>query len=292
MSLEVQAVLFPRSSWTARGAKAWLKENKYVPIKRVHKTKHFCRYRIIDPAKFSDYRTTILDDGIHLVMGITHPQDGEGKVTDYIRDKAVQLGNRLGLHQHFDRFTNSSLRVLKRFGDAQIRSITIYRTPVQKYVMQLLNVVSSGKFAELQKKASYDKLFHLAMVVNADGQYVIVQKNEVIEISTTYKTSDDTEIMEVPMIQGVHTLNELLEATRKRIGDNNFFIYDPLTLNCQQFIKNLLETAGVYTDRLGKFIYQPLGDIVAGLPTFAKWVARAATDLAATGRKLVGNGKK
>jgi hypothetical protein len=54
---KVQAVLFENDKWNVSKARAWLKKNNYRPIKRVHKTANFLRYRIREPSIKKQYRT-------------------------------------------------------------------------------------------------------------------------------------------------------------------------------------------------------------------------------------------
>ena len=45
----IQAVLFNKDYWTTTQARAYLKENGKQPIKRVHTTDNYHRYRLIEP---------------------------------------------------------------------------------------------------------------------------------------------------------------------------------------------------------------------------------------------------
>ena len=45
----IQAVLFDKSYWTTNEARNYLNKNGYIPIKRVHTTDKYHRYRLIEP---------------------------------------------------------------------------------------------------------------------------------------------------------------------------------------------------------------------------------------------------
>ena len=47
--MNAQAVLFQKNEWTTENARKWLKEHNIIPLKRVHKTDQFLRYRIKIP---------------------------------------------------------------------------------------------------------------------------------------------------------------------------------------------------------------------------------------------------
>ncbi len=65
----VQAVIFNNKKWTSEKARSWLKSHEYIPLKRVHKTTNFLRYRIKDPSKFKRFTTKKMSNGIELVIG-------------------------------------------------------------------------------------------------------------------------------------------------------------------------------------------------------------------------------
>ena len=66
---EIQAVLFKNTKWDSKKSRDWLKKNKYVPIKRVHKTDTFLRYRLKEPNQYKRFITKKLGKGIELIIG-------------------------------------------------------------------------------------------------------------------------------------------------------------------------------------------------------------------------------
>ena len=56
--MNVQAVLFGINDWTCDEARKWLYIHNYIPIKTVHKTSSFLRYRLIEP-NYSKYKYRI-----------------------------------------------------------------------------------------------------------------------------------------------------------------------------------------------------------------------------------------
>ena len=47
--MNTQAVLFLINDWETNDCRKWLNNHGYIPLKRVHKTDTFLRYRIIQP---------------------------------------------------------------------------------------------------------------------------------------------------------------------------------------------------------------------------------------------------
>lgn len=52
----IQAVLFDTDNYTSSKARKWLKDHNFEPIKRVHKTENYLRYRIVEPNDKDIYR--------------------------------------------------------------------------------------------------------------------------------------------------------------------------------------------------------------------------------------------
>jgi hypothetical protein len=66
----IQAVLFEYDYWTTSSANAWLRKHKLKPIKKVHTTKKYYRYRIQNPDKFDRLRIKKLPSvHVSLVLG-------------------------------------------------------------------------------------------------------------------------------------------------------------------------------------------------------------------------------
>lgn len=66
-----QAILFDRSEHDTRSARSWLRRHRYQPIKRVHITPNWLRYRLADPADGVVYRTIRLGNHIMAVTEIS-----------------------------------------------------------------------------------------------------------------------------------------------------------------------------------------------------------------------------
>ena len=59
---QIQAIIFDKKKWTASKARNWLKKNRFKPLKAVHKTENYLRYRLKTPSKNLDIERN------HLVM--------------------------------------------------------------------------------------------------------------------------------------------------------------------------------------------------------------------------------
>jgi hypothetical protein len=112
---------------------------------------------------------------------------------------------------------------------------------------------------------------------------VIIEKNAVISIrdAKARRPNEDSQSM-VVQIGGAlsNTINGMLELSKRKMGDN-FYLYDGLKNNCQDFIYNLLLNNNLMTPELGKFIKQPLEQVIKQLPSYTGTVMNAITNLGA-----------
>lgn len=234
---------------------------------------------------------TLKDDCQHLLPNM----EGKG-LFDFIKSKAKDLysGLKSGVSKVFstrlDDYNNTSKETLQKYGDMNIDNLVIYRTPINSMIDKALNVFSLGKFAEMKKKYGFDEFFHLALVAEVKGKNVIIEKNEVINVSTSYKTNDKTETMKVDMKGKPLTINQLMNATREKQKPEDYFSYDAFNNNCQMFIRALLTNVGLYTKEIDVFLFQNVENLIKEMPTLAK-VAKTATDIGAWFNKLTGKGK-
>lgn len=69
MKSKIQSVLFPIKKYSIEDARKWLNKEKLKPIKRVHKTDNFYRYRIENPKDFQKFTIKTLNNEIELIIG-------------------------------------------------------------------------------------------------------------------------------------------------------------------------------------------------------------------------------
>lgn len=180
--------------------------------------------------------------------------------------------------------------LLSQYGNGLIVGLTIRREPIQSFINKALGYITSGKWDKAKRDANYDNMFHLSLVADiksgTDIRRILIEKNEVINMSTNFSTTDKQTLFPLATPNAM-TLMELMNGTRQRMGDENFFKYDAFTNNCQNFVLNLVETAGVMTPEAKAFILQPVEDLLKGLPSYTPFVARAITDLGALANRVI-----
>lgn len=67
--MQLQAILFDKKYYTTKKAREYLKKHSLNPIKRVHKTENYFRYRLVDPDDFKTFKTKDNIRGIKFIIG-------------------------------------------------------------------------------------------------------------------------------------------------------------------------------------------------------------------------------
>jgi hypothetical protein len=263
--------------------------------KFVRETASSFRFRNIPKGHFiaKSYRTKKINKQVSIVIGHLKPEhehlEGSG-----LGDFFKKIGQKVKsvFTPRLDSYNNQTRKSLEQYGNMPVKRLTIYRTPIMKILDKVLNLVSFGKFSELKKKYGFDQLYHLALIADVGNKNLVIEKNEVINVSTSYSTSSKTEKQDIPLDGKEFTINEMFEVGRKTVGDKKWFLYDPFTNNCQFFIKYCLEAVSLYGTPEKNFLFQDLAELTKELPSLTKKIAKGVTDVGAVVNKLRGKGNK
>jgi hypothetical protein len=176
--------------------------------------------------------------------------------------------------------------VLQKYGDKPIVSAVIKRTPLTKGVEALLNAATLGKWNEI--RGSFDKMYHLYMILTLEGgKRLLLEKNErpVLSESVTPDTKE-TDTTSVTTMTSPILLSEFIGKTIKRLSLQDYITYDGFSTNCQHFVRAHLLANGLLDPANMAFVYQDIEKLVERTPSFSKWLAKKATDIAGAGRQL------
>jgi len=168
------------------------------------------------------------------------------------------------------------IKILNQYGNVPIVSGEICRYGIPSYLNTVANYASFGEF---EKNNPYDKLFHLSIVFKLNnGLHVLVEKNEVINISTSINQPLDTERLFLDTPNGL-TLNEVIKRTEERMGKEKFINYSANNNNCQNFILNILQANNMATNENTEFVKQNTEQLFKNLSYLRKFT-NFGTDLA------------
>lgn len=182
-------------------------------------------------------------------------------------------------------YNNLSKKTLERYGSLPIIKLELRRHPIPSMISKALKWITG------HHKVAYDTYYHLGIIVTVSGgKKIIIEKLEVVNISSDFETFDYDEHLEIPLNKSF-TILDMVEKTRKRVGNEVFFSYSAFYNNCQDFVKINLESENLYTPNAQKFVHQDLTELLKHTPKLAQKVADTATYLASLYNKLSG-GKK
>ena len=184
-------------------------------------------------------------------------------------------------------YSTKANKMIEKFGNQPIQRITLVRNPVPEYLIEILNVVSFGDFKKKLKETEYDKLFHLAIVFDTPKGRVLLEKNEVINITETIPNEDGREDRDIPINKNL-TFKEVLDNTERRLGKDLYYKYSAYDNNCQNFILNLLKANDLGTNEDYEWVKQDTEELFKSNP-FLRKLADGITDLAS---RFTGRGKK
>ena len=173
------------------------------------------------------------------------------------------------------KFPPDDRKLIEQVGGEKVEKLTLFRYPIQ--------LSKFAKFIGALKSTPYDDLIHIGVVIN--GKY-LTEKDAVLNFERAGVPSQSTDTMDVQLGTKSITINDLLENTRKRMGDERFSTYKALSWNCQDYLQNMLEANGVSTAETTKFIKQDLEQVVKNLPSFANAISNFYTGAKAVVNRL------
>jgi len=184
---------------------------------------------------------------------------------------------------------------LSRYGNNKITKMILARKPLSTAMNMSLDVFSGFKYMNKLKKSPYDKLFHLSVILVLDNRkQLIFEKVETMslkEFSGNPFNQKGTETLEITNIPPDLKVLNLVENTRKLMGDNKFFTYNSSSNNCQNFLVNMVRANIPSYEPYVNFIKQDTEFVFKNNPAFRKF----ANTLTSTGRVfgvLMGKGLK
>jgi len=257
-------------------------------------------YVKLDKNHFDKFRNKKINKNLTIMFGRLKPEHAElsgggffdyfKKGINYVKDSVKSFANRFQVKMDY---TNAVKKVLSEQGNKMIKSIELYRYPVQEYLPILMDILTFGKFSKAKNELNYDKMFHLGMIITLeDNQKLLIEKNEVINISTNVSEPEHNAKIEklIVAVDTPMTLNEFLSKARLRMGDKDYFSYEPLSTNCQNYIKNLLEASGLYGQRENHFVFQDVEGIARQLPGISKKIISGILKTISIGHNVIGSG--
>jgi hypothetical protein len=158
-----------------------------------------------------------------------------------------------------------------------------------------------GTWSQGKKELNYPDLFHLGILLElrkgSDTKNVVLEKLERPHFTESWK--DDANVEYVPVIlkqpsgqRAFPSLDQFIQKTIDKIGIHRFVVYGGMrSINCQNFIMDLLDANSSLTPQAKAFIYQPIEELVKKMPSWVDKISQGVTDFSARARQFFGVGK-
>ena len=168
---------------------------------------------------------------------------------------------------YFNEYNSDCKTVLKEYGNCSIKRIYLVRQPITKFAKILLNIVTLYKFEqEMNKyiKTTNNTVFfpqHTSVIIeielpNKTRKQILIEKNNCLKLALDFRISNNQDMRKISIGRKKYTLNNLLEKTRVRVGNNMFFNWSICRNNCQMLTKEILITLNKFTNKNKNFMFQ------------------------------------
>lgn len=160
-------------------------------------------------------------------------------------------------------YTNKSKKILDIYGNCKINKIYITRQPLSKLATFILNIITLYKYDTIIKNKDKIILYHYSIILeielpNGEEKLLLIEKNNSINICENFMIKNSHEIKKINLTKYNYTLIEILNNTKKRIGNANFFNWSINKNNCRVFTKEILKTIKKYNKKNKIFILSDL----------------------------------
>jgi hypothetical protein len=180
-----------------------------------------------------------------------------------------------------DNFPPAVRSLLSQYGNQKVVSILVCRKPIDSMIATALNWLSLGTFNKKMKKMNYDSMFHLYLYIRLEnGATISCEKNHVISMNETTPNLNNTDVRNVN-VRKVITLNQLMQNAVAFRGPQ-FYIYDSVTANCQDFVLSILRGSDLDADV--SFIKQKAEEVV---PFYLRHLNKVVTDAASAADVMI-----
>jgi len=151
---------------------------------------------------------------------------------------------------------------LNNYGNLNIVKLVAKRIPLPSIYENILTVLTFNQWKQKKEEYKIKNFFHTYLVATFEnGTQCIIEKYEVVSISSDITPDDEyTESMDVNLVRSI-SLHDLIQNTLNKVGDYKFYVYDDTKQNCQVLTCDILQSNGILTNDLKKFILQDVDEL-------------------------------
>lgn len=226
-----------------------------------------------------DYLQQIINSFTKQFFDGSSEMSGSG-LFDWIKKGVNYIKEHFTQRNHADPFLRKQL---EKFGNDEIQELYVFRVPLSKHVLELINKASSGQLEKNKKTLGYDYIYHLGIFIKTAKHTFILEKNHVVQLyEDPLPAGSETKIIQFP--KGL-TITSLLENGAKAQG-NGYYNYDAQYNNCQIFCLFTLKGIQALTPDLEHWIKQSATELLENTG-IAYQLAKKIPDLASKFHHLI-----
>jgi hypothetical protein len=152
------------------------------------------------------------------------------------------------------------MKILNLYGNYKINKIYLIRNYFGKLVAFLLNMITLYKYDTIIKNKEKVLPYHYSIIIeillpNGKEKLLLLEKTNTINICENFIIKNINKIKKVNLNKYNYTIIEILNNTKKRIGDVKFFNYSYNKNNCMNFTKEILKTIKKYNKTNKKYFF-------------------------------------
>jgi len=161
----------------------------------------------------------------------------------------------------FYQYNKKSKKILDLYGNYKLTKIYLIRQPFSKFITLLLNIITLYNYEKLIQESQENFPYHTLLVFeivlpNGMKKLLLLEKNNCINISENFFVNNSQEIKELHIKNKNYTINNILNTTQERLGNEKYFNWHLYKNNCQEFTKEILKTIGKYNKKNKNFIFR------------------------------------
>jgi len=151
----------------------------------------------------------------------------------------------ININNIFDDYNKETQQILNKYGNYKIKKIYIVKKPLGTLLTTMINIGTLYEYKRISEKNDDFMVNHASIIVkiklpNKLIKFLFIEKNPTINISEKFSINELQNIKSICIKES--TLNEILNITSTRIGNEKFFNWHFHKNNCQDFVKELLIT--------------------------------------------------
>lgn len=160
-------------------------------------------------------------------------------------------------------YTNKSKQVLEKYGNCKINKMYLTREPLSKIVTFILNIITLYKYDKIIQNKEKIIPYHYGIIFeillpNGQEKLLLIEKNNSINICENFMIKNRHEIKKINLSKYNYTITEILNKTKKRIGNTRFFNWSIEKNNCRDFTKDILKTLKKYNKTNKELIFSDI----------------------------------